>query len=770
MGLSIEEARKILRLKEGDESIFIARKHYRRLAYRYFPGRNPYRRDFAVKKFQKIVEAYVRLQIDPDDCDQMKIKRIITEIYALHEEISTEKDKDYFSSDSDSDDPIKFPYHLYPPPSQNAPYSSSPFDSTNGPYSSLLQDFTLRSYMCRRTKSNNNKDTETKRYVSKEARERASKLADELLKDEEDEKTKEERRRHRNKKKKETKKRKKGEKPSDDVDNGGTDDEDDDTDDEQMNDTKIKELKSRKENGTEKHNDEEFDISSAFFARINSKVVQPPVIPQQQLNKDTVTESKPQIENKSPNMEVNKKETVKEKREVIDTPPVDVKKKSSSSSKVLVKDHHETDTKEQRGHYYRPYYQSELPPRLLKKLGKQRHGRENSATPKVLSDSGSDHVTSKTTSTVDKEQLVEKEIKNDLVESALDRSRKLAVLGNTAAREGKFEDAIVNFTSAIELYPFDHRYFGNRSFCYEYLKDYEKALEDASTAIKLKSDWPKGHFRKGKALAGLEKYVDAQEAFEKALEFDPDYTDANEELKKMKETVLELTIASTEILESIQTPKEDDIHVVTVESVESTNEIKDDIVSEPVTDDSTKEKENTSNSQYEVNKDQNDQQKWNKCSNLPPRMKHLADPKLSDTLWVGNIDPYRMNEEMLCSLFKKCGKVVSVHILPHRYCAFVRYEKPESTALALSKLQNSPMCGCSLVLRYPEHPSHSFTDSEKKTENAPKKPVAPNTNECYFWRTTGCYFGENCHYLHIKKNRGIDLKVSRSKYYYYKRK
>ena len=35
----------------------------------------------------------------------------------------------------------------------------------------------------------------------------------------------------------------------------------------------------------------------------------------------------------------------------------------------------------------------------------------------------------------------------------------------------------------------------------------------------------------------IQKYVDAQEAFERALEFDPDYTDANEELKKMKETV-----------------------------------------------------------------------------------------------------------------------------------------------------------------------------------------------------------------------------------------
>ena len=33
---------------------------------------------------------------------------------------------------------------------------------------------------------------------------------------------------------------------------------------------------------------------------------------------------------------------------------------------------------------------------------------------------------------------------------------------------------------------------------------YIRALEDASTAINLKSDWPKGHFRKGKALAGLE--------------------------------------------------------------------------------------------------------------------------------------------------------------------------------------------------------------------------------------------------------------------------
>ena len=63
-----------------------------------------------------------------------------------------------------------------------------------------------------------------------------------------------------------------------------------------------------------------------------------------------------------------------------------------------------------------------------------------------------------------------------------------------------------------------YRYYGNRSFCYEYIKDYARycvhvcscalcsarALDDANVAIKLKPDWPKGHFRRGKALVGLE--------------------------------------------------------------------------------------------------------------------------------------------------------------------------------------------------------------------------------------------------------------------------
>lgn len=31
-----------------------------------------------------------------------------------------------------------------------------------------------------------------------------------------------------------------------------------------------------------------------------------------------------------------------------------------------------------------------------------------------------------------------------------------------------------------------------------------------------------------------------------------------------------------------------------------------------------------------------------------------------------------------------------------------------------------------------------------------------NGNECYFWRTTGCVYGDNCLFKPIKENKQID--------------
>lgn len=42
--------------------------------------------------------------------------------------------------------------------------------------------------------------------------------------------------------------------------------------------------------------------------------------------------------------------------------------------------------------------------------------------------------------------------------------------------------------------------------------------------------------------------------------------------------------------------------------------------------------------------------------------------------------------------------------------------------------------------------------------SAAQDPSKPKTDECYFWRTTGCIYGENCRNRHVKEHKGIDKK------------
>jgi hypothetical protein len=141
MGLSKEQAYRILGLPNG-ASIYLVRSRYRKIANKYHPEKNPHRREYALKKFQRAVNAYVSLQIDPDDCDQMKMKHILTELYAINEEIMA--DEFTFSEDSDSEDDDIDGYT----PTIPISYSNDQYTTThNGPYADILQDFMIRSYM-----------------------------------------------------------------------------------------------------------------------------------------------------------------------------------------------------------------------------------------------------------------------------------------------------------------------------------------------------------------------------------------------------------------------------------------------------------------------------------------------------------------------------------------------------------------------------------------------------------------------------------------------
>lgn len=75
----------------------------------------------------------------------------------------------------------------------------------------------------------------------------------------------------------------------------------------------------------------------------------------------------------------------------------------------------------------------------------------------------------------------------------------------------------------------------NRSAAHLALKNYVDALVDAEMVTRLKKDWSKGWFRKGKALWGLGRAEEASEAFETGLRFDHDSEELKKALAEVKE-------------------------------------------------------------------------------------------------------------------------------------------------------------------------------------------------------------------------------------------
>lgn len=62
----------------------------------------------------------------------------------------------------------------------------------------------------------------------------------------------------------------------------------------------------------------------------------------------------------------------------------------------------------------------------------------------------------------------------------------------------------------------------NRSAAYFAAGDLISSLADADAVIQLKRPWSKGHFRRAKALLGLNQLKDAKESAELGLQFEPE--------------------------------------------------------------------------------------------------------------------------------------------------------------------------------------------------------------------------------------------------------
>ncbi|CAH3139968.1 unnamed protein product [Pocillopora meandrina] len=334
------------------------------------------------------------------------------------------------------------------------------------------------------------------------------------------------------------------------------------------------------------------------------------------------------------------------------------------------------------------------------------------------------------------------------------RSRQVAVKGNEMANVGNYQAAVDLFTQAINLDAKDFRFFGNRSYCYDRMGQYEKALQDADVAISLAPDWPKGYFRRGRALAGLKLYSDAESSFAQVLKLDKHCEDAMFELARVRVQQLEeMGFPQSQSEAAIQA------YGTVQAALEALLAGK---VSFPVS------------TEIYVSDGEDDAQKQ--------QIRMVENGSVDDgpgrSLWVGNVNPEEVSERHLVQLFSRCGRVDNVRILPKRFCAFVNYDQAESAALALEKLQGYEMGGEQLLLRYPNNTGSpgsqplaaaSVPGKKKQPEGDLKQSMSKlsgpvNGDECYFWRTTGCYFADKCRFRHVPESKGVDLKRVEAKY------
>ncbi|XP_042358747.1 tetratricopeptide repeat protein 31 [Plectropomus leopardus] len=303
------------------------------------------------------------------------------------------------------------------------------------------------------------------------------------------------------------------------------------------------------------------------------------------------------------------------------------------------------------------------------------------------------------------------------------KSASLTEKGIKLVQEGQYTQAVSMFTEAIRCDPKDYRFFGNRSYCYYCLEQYPQALADAERSIQLAPDWPKGYFRKGSALMGMKRYSEAERAMEQVLKLDKDCEEAVNDLFNCK--VLQLMDLGFEEVQSVLLLE----RFSTVQAVLAS----------------------CSDAARAGSQDSSVVQPGSPCPSL----------------WVGNVTT-ELTEKHLWDLFKMYGEIESIRVLHERFCAFVNFKNANMAARAMEKLNGYCIENTRLVVRYPDRRTQRVLPFPLKTclpvtqqagtAAGPRRRGPVNGDECYFWRTTGCHFGDKCRYKHIPDQKGKDRK------------
>uniref|UniRef100_A0A8D8V4T2 Small glutamine-rich tetratricopeptide repeat-containing protein beta n=1 Tax=Cacopsylla melanoneura TaxID=428564 RepID=A0A8D8V4T2_9HEMI len=137
-----------------------------------------------------------------------------------------------------------------------------------------------------------------------------------------------------------------------------------------------------------------------------------------------------------------------------------------------------------------------------------------------------------TSNTVDLESLFQSYQKDEVLqwysninfsptEEVKIEAEKYKNLGNTAMQQDKPEQAVIEYSKAIECDNSNPVYYCNRAASNNKLKNYKLALRDCQIAIKIDPHYAKAYGRMGLAYTQMNNFKAALEAYTKAAELDP---------------------------------------------------------------------------------------------------------------------------------------------------------------------------------------------------------------------------------------------------------
>jgi stress-induced-phosphoprotein 1 len=98
--------------------------------------------------------------------------------------------------------------------------------------------------------------------------------------------------------------------------------------------------------------------------------------------------------------------------------------------------------------------------------------------------------------------------------------------GNELFQKGDYPKALVHYSEAIKRNPDDAKLYSNRAACYTKLLEFSMAIRDSDECIRLDPSFVKGYLRKAASLVAMKETTRAADAYQKALEIDPNCQEA----------------------------------------------------------------------------------------------------------------------------------------------------------------------------------------------------------------------------------------------------